>query len=102
MCVNVTSAGGTKRHLGRIRGQTICPHLGSGSAGRAVASNCRGPRFESSYSSRCRTRRRRSAKFCKPFVDCVEKTKMKKKRPEWPLLMVLIKVEHKCFGITFP
>ena len=41
---------------------------GCGSAGRAVASNSRGPRFESS--------------FRQTFtVNCIEKTKIKKNRP---------------------
>ena len=51
----------------------IMPHYGCGSVGRAVASDTRGPWFESSHW--------RNLYFTLFTVNCIEKTKIKKKRP---------------------
>ena len=48
---------------------------GCGSVGRAVASDTRGPQFESSH------RRTFIKNIYLPIVNCTEKTKIKKKRP---------------------
>ena len=48
---------------------------GCGSIGKAVSSNARGPRFESSH------RQTFISDFYLFTVNCIEKTKIKKKRP---------------------
>ena len=49
---------------------------GCGSVGRMVASDSRGPQFESSH---CKNL------HCTFTVNCIEKTKIKNKRPEWSI-----------------
>ena len=60
-------------HLRRWKEPYQTKGSGCGSVGRAVASYTRGPRFESSHRQ----------KFIEHLftVNCIEKTKMKKKRP---------------------
>ena len=52
---------------------------GCGSVGRAVASNARGPQFQSIH------RQTIIMDIYFSTVNCIEKTKIKIKRPEWPI-----------------